>query len=182
MPAMNIRELIGKHSKASAAVVGVLVLGAGYYAYRNADEASLAAGNTYFSRDEGKSFFADDGKKAGGLERSSPPAYRAIVASCDGGSHRFVAYLVRTPRNLLSQIDKLDAEMKALPASTPTDVRLKIGQQMDELSLKSVNSTEVLRPGQGAKWVAMRSADGLDIQQNIKCPPGMTGAATLVNP
>jgi hypothetical protein len=180
---MDIREVIRKHSKLSMGVVAILAAGAVYYAYVGTNDTSLAGnGDTYFSKDQGQSFFRDSGTKLGAYEHANPPVYHAIVASCDGGSHRFVAYLVRTPPSLLKQIDDVETQIKTLPANTPGDVSLKLGQKRDDLNFQAAKGMEVLRPGSEGKWVSIATAEGLDIQQNIKPPAGVQGTPTIVSP
>lgn len=139
--------------------------------------------NCYFSRDDGSTYFAGESSHASEYANQSPPAYRAIVCQCDNGTP-FVAFLVRTSVAMQQKLDKLTSQLHEMLKQLPqSDERcLRVAEQLRQVQSSLEASTEVKRPGAAAHWSKAGTAQGIDIEKNIRCPLGQSGTPRVLLP
>src|SRR5262245_16299218 len=94
---MGVREKINQAPLLAASVVVVALAGAvGFYFFRSAGQSGSGGKQTdYFTIDDGKTWFPDDGNKLSPFMKDGKPAYRVYVWTCDGGKTKFVSNLER---------------------------------------------------------------------------------------
>jgi hypothetical protein len=127
-----------------------------------------ASSQTFFSVDDGKTWFADDARKIPPFDKNGKPAVRAFVYRCADGT-TFVNHLQRF---------KPDAKRVLEEPSAP-DPAHKGGIDLSGIKKDALASgREVKRPGD-AKWI-----DGGDFRAAaqilaVKCPQGHSDAQPL---
>lgn len=156
---MNIRETIEKQKGPAAIVSFVILLGAGFFIFRNVAAGPPTLTNqAFFTTDDGQTEFLASADELPPFDHDGKPAYRAWTYTTDGGKTKFVVYLERfTP----SAKPRLDAEMadykagklRVPPSAAPGDV-------------------EVKKPGAGNNWVKKSDAQEADKIMTVVAPPG----------
>ena len=125
--------------------------------------ARRSATKAFYSDDDGKICFVDEAEKIAPFDHNGKPAYKALVASCDGGKNKFVVYLQRytaEAKKILEQ-QKANAGKKLTPEET--------GRQLSLMSLVA-RAIENKKPG-GKDWVGQMDPRMQQISE-IKCPNG----------
>src|SRR5688572_22780383 len=97
---MGIRETLNEHPRASMTIVlGLVLLLMGFLAWSlrggESEQEVSAVASTYYSTDDGQSWFVEDRAKIPPFEHQVKPAYRAYVFKCGANGKPFVAYLER---------------------------------------------------------------------------------------
>jgi hypothetical protein len=113
---------------------------------------------SYYTVDDGTTYFTDDASKGFSFDHNGQPAVQAMVYSCDGGSTKFVAYLRR-----------------ANPAGGARPPAPGVSVQLAQM----MRGIQVKRPGVG-NWVTIQGRASADIL-DVKCPGG-NGTASPVLP
>lgn len=148
---MDIRRHIRDKPGAAGTLAAALCLGAlallawEFHASRSNPQRAFA-GKTFFSDDDGQTWFLDDESKIPPFDHNGKPACRAAVYRC-GMARPFVAYLQKYTE---SQLAHLDSMRKSFIKSHPNDP-LPTGQlEMLPMAVK--------KPG-GSKWISPPSSD-----------------------
>src|SRR5688500_4271377 len=97
---MGLRESMNKHKGATAGViaavvVGVIALAAWQVRGTSSSGASGAAGQLYYTTDDGATTFTAPANLIPPFDHQGKPAVRAVMFSSDGGKTKFVGYLER---------------------------------------------------------------------------------------
>lgn len=152
---MGFRDSLRQKSGGVWAGIGLIMLASFIVIWNRRSGIPANLTETYFSDDDGATYFADDINKLYPFDHNGKPAYRAYVYKCSSGTP-FVGYLERLTDAAKAKI----AELRQKPPE-------EIGNQVADAY---GNGTEVKKPGSG-KWVSSRSADAGDIVRP-KCPDG----------
>lgn len=155
---MNIRETFEKNKGLSIGLAIGLIVIAGlilFWDTRSGVPDNLA--KSYYSVDDGKSYFADDLRKVYPFEHEGKQAVRAYVFKCKDGSD-FVGYLERLTSAGQTRMQTLLAQ--------PQD------QSGSDIAAVMATETEVKRPGE-AKWTPISSPAATAIL-SPHCPDGST--------
>ncbi len=163
---MHIREKLD-HFKWVGVTIGLLmVVGSVVYTYMNAgDLRPPGYRTTYFTTDDGKTWFEDSVENVAPYKKDGKDAVAAHVYTCNDGKVKFVGYLERMSPEAKVEIDRYKA-MKSMP-DTPTAQRLFEG------------GVEVKKPGE-AGW-KKKSSYGFE-GPPVKCPDGSTKDLSPVAP
>jgi hypothetical protein len=172
---MGIRQTLGeKKALGIAAAALALILGAVAVAYQVSEmgPAKPAAPQTFYTDDDGKTFFTDSTALMPPFDHKGKTAVRAYVYECNG--HRFVAYLERYTDQAKRMVKELEDDVKnAKPGDKPP-------ANLAELMNARRFGREVKRPGD-ATWVSIGSKEGGKVQA-VHPPPGLSGEPQLVTP
>ena len=108
---MGIRETINKNPAQTTAITAGIVLLAIIFIFWQAcgGGGSGVVGKSYYTVDDGKTFFVDASNKIPPFMKDGKQAVRAHVFTCDGGKTKFVGYLeMYTPQEkaMLEQANK----------------------------------------------------------------------------
>ena len=166
---MGIRESINKNPTITAAVTGGIILLAMVFILWNTCSSggggADAVGKTFFSIDDGKTFYPDDANKIPPYTKDGKQAVRAHVFTCDGGKTKFVGYLeMYTPEEKKMMEDAIAGKAPAAVYAGYT------GQAM------------VKRPG-APKWIKLMPGSTTAYQQTVQVQcPGGTGTPERVYP
>jgi hypothetical protein len=157
---IGIRQRMNEHPRVTAAVIGVIVIasvGAVVMQVR-AGRHTIAAHlpDSYFSVDDGKTFFVASGDNVAPFDYQGQQAVHALVYECNG--KRFVGYLERyTP-----DARKLMIEKKSTPAT-------------------EIYGRELKRPGDKS-WVKSGDQKNCAKIVDVQCPDGSSAAVEPVEP
>src|SRR5213592_4495046 len=97
---MGIREGINRHPKAVLAVSVALIVAMSSVAAlhlmgERPPKPTPYGAKSWYTVDDGRTWFADDAAKLVPFQHDGKPAYRCYVWSCDGGKTKFVSHLER---------------------------------------------------------------------------------------
>ena len=93
---MNIRQKLEDHQLLVIAIAIAIILGAIVLIFVQQRAASTSVKtDVFFTVDDGTTLFSDDSTRQPPFDYNGKQAVRAFVFSCDGGSHRFVQYLMK---------------------------------------------------------------------------------------
>ncbi|MEA2735044.1 MAG: hypothetical protein QOE14_1495 [Humisphaera sp.] len=153
----------------SAVVVagGLLVIGLAVFVFSQARGPVTPSAQThaFFSIDDGKTWFPDDGAKLAPFDKDGKPAVRAYVFRSPKGTE-FVNHLERfkpDAKRLLDAASKSQPDSKGPPKNLPA------------LQNAHANGREVKRPGD-ATWVGTGNLRDAAQVMTIKGPDGATEA------
>lgn len=91
---MGIRETINKNPKQTTAITaGIIALAFIVIIWQACGGSGGGVGQSYYSIDDGKTFFVDASNKIPPFKKDGKDAVRAHVFTCDGGKTKFVGYL-----------------------------------------------------------------------------------------
>lgn len=155
---MGIREGLNKHKNLSATVLGVFILGAiGYIIWSvSSAGAPTIPGKSYYTVDDGKTWFEDSLYKPVPFDREGKKALQAHVFTC--GEKMLVPFVMRLSDNYLK-------EAQALTARRDENFGLKMENLMrDGLEVRRVGTDKWLPVNQPAAQKMMEEA--------LKCPDG----------
>ena len=163
---MGIRQKLNDASKAVIVIIVVVVLaiyGIVFWEMHHPAYGSHASGESYYTTDDGNTYFADDATLFPPIDHNGSPAVRCYVFKDPSGT-KFVGYL-----------EEFSPEVhKAL--TTPFDP----AHRGDMAPLNFAEGTLVKRPGD-KNWTIKASPKGEQIT-HPKCPDGSSQDPTLVNP
>lgn len=173
---MGLKEQLARYPSVGGGIGAVLLIAAVAMAVRSltAGEPANHKENTYYSDDDGSSYFAGQATDCEDLARRAKPAYVASVYSCDGaGGHPYVAYLSRQTPDALADVAKAEAKVKELRSKYEfNDNRVSEAQIAVAAARRRAEATaEVKRPGTANHWVRSASPEGIELT-NVKCPDG----------
>lgn len=157
---MSLRQKINGNPAVIAAFAVVLIGITGWFSFKSirGSGAPYIPTQAYFSSDDGKTWFADDKKKAPPFKAADgKDAVQAVVVSCKGGKDPFVMYLWRYTADAKSKLD--EAAASGDPA--------KLGAAETAVSM----SREMKKPGQ-SEWIRMTDFKNSPSVMAMVCPPG----------
>ncbi len=126
-----------------------------------------ARSQTFFSTDDGKTWFADDDEKVPPFDKDGKQAVRAFVYRCGDGT-MFVNHLQRfTPE-----------AKRILETQRKSQRNRKGGPDTSEIGGALSNGREVKRPGD-TKWITSDDFRAVAQVLSVKCPPGCTEAVSV---
>lgn len=151
---MGIRQKLNQAPKGAIVVIILLVLAVyGFIAWQLHRPRFGSAGSTrsFYTDDDGKTYFADDGTRMPPFDHDGQPAVRCYIYTCNG--QPFVGYLEKYTDGLIGNLD------------TPFDPKHR---ELGHASFR--DGTLCKRPGE-TKWVKEFSSAGREITQ-VRCPDG----------
>jgi hypothetical protein len=141
---VNIRQKLEQHQLPVIAVAIAIIVGALVLIFVQQRGASTPMKTqVFFTVDDGATLFTDDSTTQPPFDYNGKQAVRAFAYTCDGGSHRFVQYLMKF-RNATIQRPGMTPQQSATPM--------------------------VKKPGQSA-WIDLSSPKALAIYLPV-CPAG----------
>lgn len=155
---MGLRKTVNEKPLLIVAVVAVLVLVAGWYAWSTAKPAGQTGGNVYFTDDDGKTFFNGSISDFSPMQRDGKTAYRAYVFKC-GDGEPFVGYMERTPEDVIALIKRAKQDPNSI--SNQEKGRLMMAGQLKQMK----------KPGE-EKWQPLSPAG-----VSVNCPDGKPATA-----
>ena len=162
---MGLRESLQKNPAVTTGVAVVLIVLALVFIYfqlSGPSRPSAAALNkTFYSDDDGATFFLDDSAKVPPFDHNGKQAYRALVFRCSSGGKLFVGYLQKVP-------DDRKAQAESIISTDPKNV----GQALAGMDAR--------KPGEKT-WVTGPKASEMTSYPKVNCPDG-GGAAILAAP
>lgn len=172
---MGIRESMNRHPQISTGLaVGILLIAIGFIVWTMAgspatDDSPLS----FYTTDDGKSWFADDANKLPPFDHDGKPAVRVVVFTYDGNTTPFAGYLVRYTAS-------------AQAALQDYQQAVKLNQKPAPLDLGQINSAgmEYKSPGAPAKaWISQTKnyTQVMQIQSPL-CPDGKRRPLEEVRP
>ena len=170
---MGIRDYLNRNPRLTASIFGTLtVLAVAFAAYQvlagNGPSGGAASGlQSFYSTDDGKTYFTDDSRKLPPFKVDAGEAVKAYVYSCDGGKTTFVGYLERYSPKALAAMEAAKAK-----ATDPTEVNVT-GILESAVEYKAVGGTE---------WVTRSATAKIARIFDVKCPGNTGGTAQPVTP
>ncbi|MGN6507277.1 MAG: hypothetical protein ACTHM6_17110 [Tepidisphaeraceae bacterium] len=172
----GIREKLAGQPWLAGGLAGVVIVIAGIYVFRTgasalSDKPYLL--NTYYTTDDGATYFAGEGKDVFAMGLRTPPAYRASVFSC--GGTEFVGYLTRMPPDQIQAMNaaqqKAEREQQALSSNDPHygEKFQRIQGELQRVTDAAQKAIEIKRPGASNHWVRLLDPEGQQLQ-TVKCP------------
>ena len=160
---MELRDVLHKNGAAITVVAAAVIAICVFSVMREASGVGDSSGlKTYFSDDDGKTWFKDELTRPFPFDHGGQPAYRAQIFRCGGTT--FCGYLQSLP-------DKEREGIEALPPNW--QARYAAIQAASDLFL-------VKKPGD-AEWVHKGQPQYEQIRKPA-CPDGSGGQPELVNP
>ena len=145
-----------------AVAAGVMIVGAGVAIFLQARELmGPGAGKSFFTVDDGKTFFVDSSDKIPPFERGGQQAYRAHVFEC--GGKRVVGYLSRFTPEAIAALREA-AKYKGTGKPPPN---------VGVLSSIGTTGLQVKRPGEAA-WVMQGDVRRATAVRVFRCADGST--------
>ncbi len=96
---MGIRETLNQNPAITTGATAAIILVALGIIVWQLTGSSGGGGNattkSFFTIDDGKTWFADDVNKLAPFDKDGKPAYQVFVWTCDGGKNKFVSHLQR---------------------------------------------------------------------------------------
>ncbi len=158
---MGIRETLNQNPAiTTGATAGIIVLALGFILYQSFGSSGPSIPTkSFFTTDDGATYFADDIKLVPPFEKDGKQAVQAFVYTCDGGKTKFVAYLQRyTP-----EAKKIVESVRGANANDPAAI--------GKLEEAQITGIEVKKPGD-KDWVNQRQMEKFMQVQSIQCPTG----------
>lgn len=165
---MNIREKLNELRTLSISAAVVVCVFALVLIFRQLHEAVPhkpgLPSKTFYSDDDGKTWFLDEYMKITPFDHNGRPAYKVVVYRCNGGMPA-VAYLEKFS----------DSQRVALKGISPADVRVYTSTFMS-----FQDALDVKRPGSN-RWLSVESRGYIDAKI-VTCPDGTVKGLTFVSP
>jgi len=165
---MHIREKLNELRTLSITVSVVICAGALVLIFRQLHEAGPhkpgLPSKTFYSDDDGKTWFLDEYMKITPFDHNGHPAYKVVVYRCNGGMPA-VAYLEKFS----------DSQQAAMKEISPEDVRDYTGRFMS-----FQEALDVKKPGSN-HWLSVESRGYIDTKI-VTCPDGSVKGLTFVSP
>jgi hypothetical protein len=151
---MSVREAINNKKSVGVGVSALfLILAAAILIYSQMPAHRIKGDKTYFTDDDGQTWFLDSVFMTPPYDHDGKTAVRAMIYSYDHGNKTFCAYLFRYTTSAKKRLDTAIAAA-ASQGKPPSSVDLFNDR---ELNLTGV---EVKLPGPGHKWVLKGTVDG----------------------
>ena len=156
---MSLRETINKNPKQTTALTaGIIGLAFIVILWQACGGGGGGPGKSYYTIDDGKTFFEDDSTKIPPFKKDGKDAVRAHVFQCPGGQP-FVGYL-----EMYSPQDKKMMEDAIAGKAPPAAYAGYTGQAM------------VKKPGPGQQWIPLMpgTTQFYSAVVQVTCPDGGT--------
>jgi hypothetical protein len=168
---MGIREQLNKNPAITTGITGGIIaiaLLAILYQSLFSGASPGPITESFYTVDDGKTWFVDDSKLIPPFDKDGKPAVRAFVYTCDGGKTKWVAYMERYTEKGRKIMMEMEAKAKSgeAPAQPGPEMFMSDGVQYTEREIKE--------PG-GAKWFKSFEPGSAEIMQP-KCPEGQSEA------
>lgn len=159
---MGIRETLNKNPGITTGVTAAIILIALVFIIWQAGGGGgvgAAQAKSFYSVDDGKTFFVDDAEKIPPFEHEGKTAVRAHVYTCDDGKTKQVAYLER-------YTDQAKKVMEKMRSGEVTDQQI---MAMEEIQMTGIL---VKAPGTGDKGWVRQIDQAASAIVTPKCPEG----------
>ena len=144
---MGVRETVDRNKPVAVGVTLVLLVAGVVLIYFNSQSNStttMLGPRSFFSDDDGKTWFVDAADKTPPFDHNGKTAHRARLFTSDGGKTQFVGYLERyTPESI-----------KRLEAAKRGEIEPKGRSVLSVIEELSISGMEIKKPGTGNPWVA----------------------------
>jgi hypothetical protein len=166
---VSLRDAISRNPRTGAAAAVGLLLAGITIIFLQMPRRSAAADHaqSFFTVDDGKTWFADSATNLAPFDKDGKLAVRAHVYRCADGT-KFVNYLERF---------KPDAKRTLENLSTPDPSR-KVSPDFNAIRNAYTGGREVKRPGD-ANWVGTDDFREAARVTAVKCPDGSTQAVAV---
>jgi len=155
---MGVREHLNKTPLLLGGVGVVILVGALVAIWRQLQGPSLSAGATYYTADEGATYFEDNPKLLVPIERDGKEVVRAHLFRCGDGKP-FVGFMQRFPPDMKAVLQKVNARKPSDPPPSPQE----LGVLMQPPEIRRTGTKEWKR--------GTEVAGVMDVLSN-KCPDG----------
>jgi hypothetical protein len=115
--------------------------------------------DSFYSTDDGASYFRDSGDRLSPFIRDGKTAVRAHVFTCDRGKTRFVGYLERVSEEGKRRLAAIPAD-----ANAPEDLAAR--------NAILLTATEVKKPLAASAWIPQRRRAEAQVVMDVRCPDG----------
>jgi hypothetical protein len=174
-PSVGIRERLNQNRLFAIVAASVMIVGGIAIGLRqvigSGAEARKGPQLTFFSADDGRTWFPGDAAKLPPIEHEGKTAYRVRVFKCPADGSEFVSHLER-----FSAEDKkqLEAQITALLAE---------GRKVDVAQMGVSPTMQVKKPG-NKDWLSMRPQTSAEYQRvtQPRCPTGHTEGLEPLSP
>lgn len=154
---MGLRETMNNRKGLSSGIAVVITVAALSFLATQFIGSSAAEGipqKTFYSADDGKTYFVDDVAKLPPFDHDGQKAVRAHLYTCDDGKTTFVGYLSRFTPAALAKLES---------ARNTPEYELVLEEAL-------ATGSEVKKPG-GGNWVARGTPEAAKVA-NPSCPDG----------
>ena len=151
---MSVREAINnKKSVGVGASILFLAAAAVILIYTQMPEHRIKGDKTFFTDDDGQTWFSDSIFRTPPYDHDGKTAVRAMIYSYDHGNKTYCAYLMRFTKDAKKRLDDAFADA-ARQDKPPSSVGLFTDRQL------SLTGMEVKLPGPGHSWVVRGTDEG----------------------
>lgn len=182
---MTLRQKLSKRPWLTGSVAGLFSVVAIYCTMRaKVKQDGVYRLNAFYSNDDGASLFPGEGDKADEMQHQHPPAYRAMVYSCDGGRLRFIAYFVQLPIDQLDHVRQMQDQLNKLMTKVATNDPqvVKLSDELSSAQAAVAEGTTIKAPGEHNQWLPANSTAGQKLMLQVTCPDGGSGPPEAVLP
>jgi hypothetical protein len=158
---MSVREAIDRHRGIVLGVAVLAIVGATVVMYVNGQSGSESSLTTrsFYTVDDGKTWFVDSAEKVPPFDYNGKLAYRVRLFSIDGGKTSFAGYLERyTPEAI-----------KKLEAAKRGDTEPKGRSVLSVVEELTISGTEIKRPGDSV-WIPRADPQAASKVLDVKGP------------
>jgi len=159
---MGIRETMNKRPAIAAGLaVAIAIVAVGFVIYQIKHSGPDSSVTTYFTIDDGQSWFSDDAAKLTPFDKDGKQAVRVHLYKTPGGKI-FVGYMDKYSDSVKKQIEGNRAN------------------HIPSMDLLDPENMLVKKPGAGSKWIGPRDPESEKVRQ-VTCPDGSAGAEPVVD-
>jgi hypothetical protein len=142
---VGIREAIERNRGATIGVVVLMLVAAAFFVfYNDSSDAESPLTRSFYTIDEGKTWFVDTAERIPPFDHEGQTAYRVRLFTTDGGRTQFAGYVERFTPEARRRIEAAQRGGEGEPKGRP------ILSIIDELL---ISGTEVKKPGPNHPWV-----------------------------
>jgi hypothetical protein len=157
---MGVRETLNKKQSVSVGLsILFVVLAAGIIVYSRMPEHRFAGKTSFYSDDDGSTWFIDSYYKSTPFDHNGNQAVHAVIYSYDHGNKTFCAYLMRHSAADKKRIDDAVADA-ARQGKPPSSVGL-----FEDKGI--ANDMEIRQPGPSHPWVAVQGPDAQGVEDAV---------------
>ncbi|HWP40813.1 MAG TPA: hypothetical protein VNL70_07795 [Tepidisphaeraceae bacterium] len=150
---MGVRDSLNQNPKVAAVVIGVAILAAvGLLIAQLRSTSDGVPGLTpgvkeWFTIDDGKTWFADDGMKLPPFEHQGKIAYRVRVWTCDGGKTTFASHLERINAQAKAKLEQMKPEHRPIsPEYQMIEVKPPLTGDQGWVPVGTPQAAEIMTP------------------------------------
>jgi hypothetical protein len=153
---MSVREAINSRKSVGIAIsILFLIVAAVILAYSMLPAHRIKGDKTFFTDDDGQTWFLDFVYLTPPFDHNGKTAVRAMIYSYDHGNRTFCAYLMRYTPDAKKRLDDAIAQA-ASAGKSPSSVGLFTDRELNS------SGVEVKAPGPGNSWVVRGTPAGAD--------------------